>query len=476
LIPVTKPNCPARQHLFCYFLPLGTSPEGKNSFGVTRAYFSDSLWNKKMPDDFYGPFDRDLLINEWNYDRTPDYRSVFHQDRDRIMFSPVFRRLQAKTQVFQAGEYDFYRTRLTHSLEVSRIAESIAIWLRKAHPEVQIDLHLLEGVCLAHDIGHPPFGHAGERVLNELMGPFGGFEGNAQTLRILTQTIYSRAQGGRGGMTPSRALLDGVLKYKRLYRDRGKDTNHFIYDDQAEILDFCFRTRDLRGKLDADKVNEFKSLECQIMDLADDIAYSSFDIVDGWKARFLTPDKLEAWCAEKDLDPDYEKRLGDLQQEHLRELIGLMAEGSLQPKMNVLIGKLIQSTSLKTQNNFMTKKTRRYGYKLLLKPVARAHIKLQKALCRELVYGSSALQQIEFKGGEILKKLAKTLLENYLCTSSEPKVLVPTEAHRAVMGIHEKAVKARLLCDHLAGMTDAYALRSYKRLFHPDYGSISELI
>jgi len=428
-----------------------------------------------MSDDFYGEFDRDLLVNEANYKRTPDYRSVFHQDRDRIMFTPAFRRLQAKTQVFQAGEYDFYRTRLTHSLEVSRIAESIAIWLRKAHPKVQVDLHLLEGICLAHDIGHPPFGHAGERVLNELMKPFGGFEGNAQTLRILTRTIYSRTKG-RGGMTPSRALLDGVLKYKRLHRDRGGDTNHFIYDDQAEILDFCFGTRDLRGKLGADNVNGFQSLECQIMDLADDIAYSCFDIVDGWKARFLTLDKLEGWRFEKDADPDHEKHLTDHQRKHLRELLDLMAKGKLPQRMNFIIGKLIQSISLKTQNNFMTKKTRRYGFKLVLKPMAWARIQLHKALCKELVYGSSALQQIEFKGGEILRKLAKTLLKNYLCTTSKPAVLVPTDVHRAVMGTGKNAEKARLLCDHLSGMTDAYALRSYKRLLDPDYGSISELI
>ena len=146
-----------------------------------------------MPDDFYGPFDRDCLRNESNPARKQDYRGIFHQDRDRLMFTSSFRRLQAKTQVFQAGEYDFYRTRLTHSLEVSRIADSIAVWLRAGRPEVRVDPHLLEGICLAHDIGHPPFGHAGERALNAVMAPYGGFEGNAQTLRILTRTIYSRA-------------------------------------------------------------------------------------------------------------------------------------------------------------------------------------------------------------------------------------------------------------------------------------------
>jgi dGTPase len=111
-----------------------------------------------------------------------------------------------------------------------------------------------------------------------------------------------------------------------------------------------------------------------------------------------------------------------------------------------------------------------------LKPLARARITLHKALCRDLVYGSSALQQIEFKGGELLRKLAKTLLNNYLCPTSKPVVLIPTKDHRAVLSVTEQAEKARLLCDHLSGMTDAYALRSYKRLLDPDYGSISELI
>src|SRR5271170_3654438 len=149
-----------------------------------------------MPADFYRAFDRRYLLDAGNAKRTPDYRTAFHQDRDRIMFTPAFRRLQAKTQVFQAGEYDFYRTRLTHSLEVANIAKSIAVWLQKSHRTVAIDPDLLEAICFAHDIGHPPFGHAGERVLNQIMEPYGGFEGNAQTLRILTRTIYSRSQPG----------------------------------------------------------------------------------------------------------------------------------------------------------------------------------------------------------------------------------------------------------------------------------------
>jgi dGTPase len=418
-----------------------------------------------MAADFYRAFDRAVFSNDFNPARKPDYRTVFHQDRDRILFSPAFRRLQTKTQVFQAGEYDFYRTRLTHSLEVSRIAESLAIWLRRAHREVQLDLQLLEAVCVSHDIGHPPFGHAGERALNKLMAAYGGFEGNAQTLRILTRTIYSRSHG-RGGMSPSRALLDGVLKYKRLYADRGDDSHHFIYDDQAEILEFCFGTRDLATKLDGTKANDFKSLECQVMDLADDIAYSCFDIVDGWKARFLAPDRLEAWAADKKLD--------SAQHKHLTVLQDLMKLDKLQPVMNGTIGELIQSASLKKASNFMSAKTRRHTWKLVIRPSALKRIRLHKALCKDLVYGSSALRQIEYKGEKILGSLADALITNYL--GSNPTALVTGHTHRSVMNANDDATKARLLCDYISGMTDAYALRSYKRLLDPDYGSISELI
>jgi dGTPase len=420
-----------------------------------------------MAADFYRAFDRAVFRDDFNPPRKPDYRSIFHQDRDRILFSPSFRRLQTKTQVFQAGEYDFYRTRLTHSLEVSRIAESLAIWLRRAHRDVQLDLQLLEAVCVSHDIGHPPFGHAGERALNQLMAGHGGFEGNAQTLRILTRTIYSRSRG-RGGMSPSRALLDGILKYKRLYAERGDDTHHFIYDDQAEILEFCFGPGPLAARLGGTKPNDFKSLECQVMDLADDIAYSCFDIVDGFKARFLAPDRLEAWAAEKKLDPARRK--------HLTLLQDLMSNGKLQAKMNGLIGELIQSARLQRRTNFMTAKTRRHAWKLTVAPAALARIKLHKALCRDLVYGSSALRQIEFKGERILAALAQTLFDNYLAPAAKPAPLLPAEANRSVLDAADTTTKARLLCDYISGMTDAYALRSYKRLLDPDYSSISELI
>jgi dGTPase len=422
-----------------------------------------------MSDDFYREFDREIFVNATNRSRREDYRGVFHQDRDRIMFTPAFRRLQAKTQVFQAGEYDFYRTRLTHSMEVAGIARSIAAWLRAKNPEVQIDPDLLEAICLAHDIGHPPFGHSGERVLQKLMEKHGGFEGNAQTLRILTRTIYNR-DAGRAGMSASRALLDGVLKYKRLYRDRAGDHHHFIYDEEENVLKFCFATHDLAGALGGGAVNDFKSLECQVMDLADDIAYSCFDVVDGAKARFLTPERIAHWAAAPGRDLDGPPR------QYLDALLQMIREGDLQRKMSAVVGELIQASSLAPAENFMTARTRRYAYELQIGPEAHARIKLQKALSRDLVFGSSALHQIEYKGGHVLRELGRALFCNYLAPTGKPNRLVPDHVHHAVCESDDKSCKARLLCDHLSGMTDAYALRSYKRLFDPDYGSISELI
>ena len=161
---------------------------------------------------FYTAFDTERLTGKTN---EGDYRTPFQIDRDRVLHTPAFRRMHSKTQVFWSGEYDFYRTRLTHSLEVAQIGRSICHWLQVSSeplsPECFIDPDLVEAVCLSHDLGHPPFGHAGERSLNHFLGPYGGFEGNAQTLRMLTERIFSQR---RKGMDPSRAFLDGILKYK----------------------------------------------------------------------------------------------------------------------------------------------------------------------------------------------------------------------------------------------------------------------
>ncbi|MBK1832441.1 dGTP triphosphohydrolase [Roseibacillus ishigakijimensis] len=252
-----------------------------------------------MQNQFYRAFDQERLSGQ---STAGDYRSPFQIDRDRVLHTPAFRSLQSKTQVFWSGEYDFYRTRLTHSLEVAQIGRGLCDWLQKTsdllHDEFFIDADLVEAVCLSHDLGHPPFGHAGERSLNHFMCDFGGFEGNAQTLRLLTERIFSEK---RAGMDPSRAFLDGVLKYKSLWSELSAEgsrpEHHFLYDAQHGYLDFVLGGRDFPIELSPGRErNGFRSIECEIMDWADDTAYSLNDLADATRAGFLTIEKLEAWA------------------------------------------------------------------------------------------------------------------------------------------------------------------------------------
>ncbi|HQW28519.1 MAG TPA: dNTP triphosphohydrolase, partial [Verrucomicrobiales bacterium] len=240
-----------------------------------------------MKNEFYEPFDWERIGGE-PAKREGEYRSPFQVDRDRIIHTSAFRRLQNKTQVFFSGEYDFYRTRLTHSIEVAQIGRSLCNRLNQVSPFLRptycIDSDLVEAACLSHDIGHPPFGHTGERTLHRLMAPFGGFEGNAQTLRILATILF----GPDRGMNPTRALMDGVLKYKTLFGEVEQQKNHFLYAEQAEILHFVTAREPFPEGLTPGKVrNGFRSIECLIMDWADDTAYSLNDIADGIYAGFL---------------------------------------------------------------------------------------------------------------------------------------------------------------------------------------------
>ncbi|MEA3286527.1 MAG: dNTP triphosphohydrolase, partial [Candidatus Marinimicrobia bacterium] len=238
--------------------------------------------------DFETLGDRHLPENE--------YRSPFEIDRDRVIHSTAFRRLQGKTQVYVTGQSDQYRTRLTHSIEVAQVGRSLVNYLNRRseylQPGFQIDDTLVEAACLAHDLGNPPIGHKGESRLNELMDSWGGFEGNAQSLRILTDIVRGDRRGiGKGGMQPTRALLDSVLKYKIVGKANTRNGAKFLYPDQAEIRSWVHQDESLDTASQTGV--SIRPIECAIMDLADDIAYTTSDLFDGVKQSVLGPEQVQ---------------------------------------------------------------------------------------------------------------------------------------------------------------------------------------
>lgn len=429
-----------------------------------------------MHNDFYNNFDLQRFPEGGNSD-SGEYRSAFEIERDRIIFSYPFRRLQSKTQVFQSGEYDFYRTRLTHSIEVAKIGRSICKYLQVRSgllsDDFYIDPDLTEAVCLAHDLGHPPFGHIGERKLNELMTPYGGFEGNGQTLRILTELIYERP-GRTKGIAPTRAFLDGVMKYKSLHREQIAATgaapeNHFIYDDQSKWRDIIFDGEAPPAAIQTPKgLNDFKSIECQIMDWADDTAYSLHDIVDGIHARYITAGSLNDWAEGQ--------ALNDEQSKLIETLCEVIRDNRYEPYFGSRIGRFVHGCSLVRREGFLSDRTHRHTFDLRIDSAVKAESKLYKDIALHLIFKSTQLQQIEFKGGHILEALFNGLREH--CAEKEggglrilpPQVLELMDQESGAAGRH------RRLCDYVAGLTDGLAVRTYKRLYDADFGSIAELV
>ncbi len=421
-----------------------------------------------MENRFYNAFDDE----PYGGARKADYRNAFQIDRDRIIHAHAFRKLQSKTQVFLSGEYDFYRTRLTHSIEVSQIGRSICHFLRSKsgllRPDFFIDSDLVEAVCLAHDLGHPPFGHSGERTLQELMIPWGGFEGNAQTLHLLTETIYQNEAGVRG-LHPTRALLDGVLKYKKLFREFPRaPSNHFLYDTQEKYRAFVFQGRKIPAALHAgEKLNRFKSIECQIMDWADDAAYSLNDIVDGVKAGFLTVESVEQWAGDQAIGPE--------EQRHLDRLFQAIRTDRLEGVFGGRIGGFIQACRLRERDNFMAALTNRYRYELVVEESALREALFFKRMANDIIFESPQLQQMEHKARRVVFDLWESCWRNYVEKRGRVINILPPQVGRLIAAERTRPGKARRICDYLCGLTDGTIVRTYRRLFDPEFGSIRDL-
>jgi dGTPase len=431
-----------------------------------------------MDNRFYGEFDTERVSGRAD---AGDFRSPFQIDRDRVLHTPAFRRLQSKTQVFWSGEYDFYRTRLTHSLEVAQIGRSICHWLRSRSEgplaaDFFIDPDLVEAVCLSHDLGHPPFGHAGERTLNFLLREHGGFEGNAQTLRMLTERIFSAR---RSGMDPTRAFLDGVLKYKTLWgewvaADGRLPENHFLYDAQQRYLEWVTGGEEFPAELPPGPGrNGFRSIECQVMDWADDTAYSLNDLADCVRAGMLTVEKIERWAERRSVAKGEGTPLGDL-------IVAIRRRG-MDPFVGKRIGAYVRAVALREcgEAAFLASRSWRHRFRLKVAPGVEAECKLFKQLAFEMVFQAPQLKQLEHKGSHMLRGLWEVLSTRYVrggTIDGQAFQLLPEDSAAEIEAAVTEAERARLVCDFLAGMTDGYAARMFQRLFTPHFGSIGDLV
>ena len=416
---------------------------------------------------FYNDWDTELIGAE----RPDDYRTPFQIDRDRVIHSTAFRKLQSKTQVYLSGEYDFYRTRLTHSIEVAQIGRSICSFLRADCDALDggcfIDADLVEACCLSHDLGHPPFGHGGERTLHRLFRDSGGFEGNAQTLRLIAETLYQDNTSQRG-MAPTRAFVDGIMKYKSLYSECDHPDNHFLYDEQLRYRDFVNnQCAALVGEQAAGAFDHLSSIECQIMDWSDDTAYCINDIVDGVRAGFITVERLERWAARQGLDAT--------EQDLFEGLLNDIRRNRLEAIFSRKIGQFIHACRLVEIENELSTFSNRYRFKLKIDSSARNQARFFKRVALDLIFRSAPLQQMDFKGDRVLEAIWKAIDGECFRSEGASKRILPESVFELISVARSDRAQQRVVCDYLAGLTDGQARRVYKRLFDPEYGSIVDL-
>jgi dGTPase len=356
----------------------------------------------------------------------PEFRSEFQRDRDRIIHSNAFRRLVYKTQVFVNHEGDLYRTRVTHSIEVAQIARSVALAL-------QLNEALTEAICLAHDLGHTPFGHAGQDALNECMRDYGGFEHNLQSLRVVDE-LEERYADFRG-LNLTFECREGILKHCSLRnaRELGELGERFIKGLQP-------------------------GLEAQIANLADEIAYNNHDVDDGIRAQLL------------DLSSLRQVRMFRRQYDAVIALYPTLNERRLvheiiRRMINHLVVDFIRTTQAQLAQvkpgSIDEVRAHPKPLTMLSDGCREEHLEL-KTFLREQVYRHHKVLRMTSKARRVLQQLFEAFFKDVS--------LMPTE-HRDLAlqadGAHGAPARARVVADYIAGMTDRYAILEHRRLFEP---------
>jgi dGTPase len=371
--------------------------------------------------------------------------------------------LQGKTQVFGVYEGDFFRTRLTHSLEVSQIAKGIALALGA-------DTDLVEAVCLAHDLGHPPFGHTGEQVLHELMRDHGGFEGNAQTFRILTR--LERKHSDYEGLNLTYQTLDGVLKYKACI-----DAATIASSPDGPVKGFYAEDRELVETIIKATGNGYeRSFECQIMDVADDIAYSVHDLEDSMKAGLISL---------ADFRRPPHPRVIRAVNEKLTPLDMCVSGEHVHAELQTIADRLavLEKTAGRAARKMLTRDLIhefasavgiQSSDRIDAEPRTRIRIEVLKAFESYKVIHNPRVTTLGHKGKEVLRRLFAVLDQGRESTGLFPEDHGEDYEQALIEG--RETARKRVICDFLAGMTDSYAMRFYSRLFVPGEGSFYEML
>lgn len=427
-----------------------------------------------------------------------DARASGDIDYARVIHSASFRRLQGKTQILNLGDSDFYRTRLTHSLEVSQIGSGIARQFRKdyvGHPAFShiADNSLMQAIGCTHDLGHPPFGHGGEIALNYCMRNDGGFEGNGQTLRILSK--LEKFSSENGSNLARRSLL-GVLKYPASHsatvndrltpclvdspttirvidRKKSKPPKCFL-DSEQDVVDWILdplrnEDRDLFVSVEQrdEKHNRplHKSFDCSIMDLADDISFGVHDLEDALALRLVDEDDFRQLISEKDCLSFLEELSKQYPNERSNDLYGrlieaLFADGQTRKHwISRIVGHLIMNCRIDTLAEFDEPLLR---FRAILLPAPSIFLEALKTLVRQRVILDPSVQHLEFKGQHMVVSVFETM-------GTEPEAFLPRDTFELYKN---RGADVRVICDHIAGMTDSYLMKTYERLFSPRIGSV----
>ena len=353
-------------------------------------------------------------------------RTSFQRDRDRIVHSTAFRRLRSKTQVFIAPDGDFYRTRLTHSLEVAQIGRVIARALG-------LNEDLTEALCLAHDIGHPPFGHAGERALAEAMAPFGGYDHNAHSVRIVARTESPYCD--HEGLNLSWEMLEGMAKH----------------NGPVPAPNWALAEVDRAFPLD---LGAWPSLEAQVANIADDIAYDNHDVDDGLRSGYLELEQLLALDFVAELWRAIEKRHPNAPRERqLRELV--------REQIGLMVRDVVEQTRTRAAGLTSAEDVRNAGRALagFSDAMAVEERRLKAFLYENLYYHPEQIATAE-RAREVIAKL-------FVAYSQDANTLPP---HKRDELPAEEPERSRRICDFIAGMTDRYATQQCARI----YGRVPE--